>query len=89
MQHYIDDTIHRQAKIGYDRSVKQWVGMLHHPSGSIYSQQKTKTEVVKEMSEVLDEFLVRFFQQKPSGQSSIIHHAKTYPAQVSGAYQQA
>ena len=89
MQNYIRDTIKKDAKIKYDSSVKQWIGVLHHESGSIYAQQKAKPALLKEMGEILEEFLVRFFQQKAKRNFSITHRDATYATQVPRTHLQA
>ena len=58
IKEYITETVTKKAKIKYDRSVKQWVGILDHAGGLIYSQRKTPVAVKKELAEVLEEFIV-------------------------------
>lgn len=91
IQEYIYEVIQKDAKITYDKSVKQWSGALHHESGDIYSQQKTKGAVLEEMKEVLEEFLVRFLQQKSRLHNSVstFHRAKAHDTQIPRFYQQA
>ncbi|MEK7506437.1 MAG: hypothetical protein AAB566_00015 [Patescibacteria group bacterium] len=79
---YIEKTINQKAKIGYDRSVKQWFGILHHVSGSIYSQHSKKSQVKKELIEVLEEFIALYLEkQKDKRSFSEIKNSK-----VQGAY---
>jgi len=89
IQNYIHQTVRKDGKIHYDASVKQWVGILHHESGSIYSQKKTKTAVTKELEEILEEFLVRFFQEKTGRKQSPRHRAKAHHTQVPRTHLQA
>ena len=60
---YIDNTLKKEAKIGYDKSVKSWYGILHHQTGDIYSQHKTRTAVKKELAEVLEESIAFYFER--------------------------
>lgn len=59
---YIDQVVTKKAKIKFDRETKQWYGVLDHVAGLIYSISKTKAAVKKELSEVLEEFLVLYFK---------------------------
>ncbi len=63
IKQYINKTIRQEAKIGYDKSVKQWSGVLDHTLGLICSQRKTKTAVQKEMAEILEEFIALSFTE--------------------------
>lgn len=74
LKQYIKDTIKNEAEIGYGRDVKQWYGILHHLTGSIYSQRKTKTAVEKEMAEVLEEFITMYLEDlaKEKGKKKIV-----------------
>lgn len=63
IKQYIDRVISQKAKIGYDKSVKQWFGILHHTSGSIYSQQKNKSAVKRELKEILEEFIALYLEK--------------------------
>jgi len=67
---YIAEVVRRKAKIGYDKSVGQWYGILHHAAGSIYSQRKTKAKVKKELAEVLEEFIARYLKEN-TGQTPL------------------
>lgn len=58
LKQYIKTTVEKKAKIGYGRDVKQWYGILDHATGLICSQRKTKTEVKKELAEILEEFII-------------------------------
>ena len=89
IQGYIRQIVRDDAKIKYDKSVKQWSGVLHHESGSMYAQNKSKTAVVKELEEVFEEFLVRFLEKKTAHQSVSQNRAKAYHSQISGPYLQA
>lgn len=60
---YVNKTVAKEAKVGYDKSVKQWYGILHHWSGLIYAQQEKKSEVKKELAEVLDEFITLYLER--------------------------
>ena len=89
IKQYIHDTLKKDAKISYDPSVKQWIGVLHHESGDIYSQQKTKTAVIREMAEILEEFLVRFLEKKDEHKIPSTRHVKAHSSQVPRSYLQA
>jgi hypothetical protein len=55
---YIDDTIRQRAKIGYDKSVKVWYGILDHRTGLILSQAGSRAAVKKELAETLEDFII-------------------------------
>ncbi|MBI2057424.1 MAG: hypothetical protein HYT63_00345 [Candidatus Yanofskybacteria bacterium] len=61
IKQYINRTIRQKAKIRYDKSVKQWFGVLDHTLGLICSQRKTKVAVQKELAEILEEFIALSF----------------------------
>lgn len=60
---YIDETIKKDAEIGYDKEVKRWYGILEHKVGLIYSQRGSKLAVEKEMAEVLEEFIALYLKE--------------------------
>ncbi len=78
---YINDTVKKEAKIGYDKSVKSWYGILHHQTGDIYSQRKTRTAVKKELAEILEESIAFYFEK---GKKSRNYEIKT--PQIQRAY---
>lgn len=63
LKQYIKNTVEKKAKIGYGQDVKQWYGILHHPTALIYSQQKTKSAVKKELAEILEESIALYFER--------------------------
>lgn len=68
---YIDETIRREAEIGYDKETKSWYGILNHTVGDIYSQRSSKSDVKKEMAEVLEEFIALYLKEEGRKASSI------------------
>ena len=81
MKKYIDETIRKEAKIGYDKSVKCWYGTLNHKVGLICSQRKTRVAVKKELAEILEEFIILSLKEdKKDG----YNEAKDY--KIQGAY---
>ena len=58
VKQYITETVAKKAKIKYDQSVKQWVGVLDHVSGFICVQKKTKGAVIKKLAGVLEGFII-------------------------------
>jgi len=82
IKQYIDETIRKDAEIGYDKSVKQWYGILHHKTGDIYSQKNTKSAVVKEMAEILEEFIALSFKED----RKVADYSEIRAPKIQGAY---
>lgn len=82
IKQYIDKTIRGKAKITYDKSIKQWYGVLHHEVGSVYSQKKTKSEVTKEMTEILEEFIALSLE----GKGKVLNNREVKTPKIQGAY---
>ena len=78
---YINRVISKEAKIKFDKSVKQWVGILHHQTGSMYAQQAKKTDIVKELKEILEEFVILYLERN---KAKSIREIKTL--KIQGAY---
>lgn len=76
---YIDDTIRKEAEIGYDKSVKQWYGILEHKVGLIYLQKNTKAEIKKELAEAFEDFIILSLKEEKKGSYS---EAKTHKIQT-------
>lgn len=55
---YIDETIRREAKIGHDKEVKCWYGILDHKVGLMLSQADSKAAVKKELAEIFEDFII-------------------------------
>lgn len=79
---YIDETIKKEAEIGYDKEVKRWYGILEHKVGLIYSQRGSRLAVEKEMAEVLEEFII--LSLKEGKKEKRYSEAKAH--QIQGAY---
>ncbi|MDP3792848.1 MAG: hypothetical protein Q8Q89_03925 [bacterium] len=82
IKQYINETIRREAEIGYDKSVKRWYGILHHRTGDIYSQRKTKLAVSKEMAEILEDFIALSLMED----KKVAHHSEIKNPKIQGAY---
>ena len=82
---YIDDTVKKEAKIGYDKLVKSWYGTLKHGVGLICSQRKTKSAVKKELAEILEEFIILSLKEGlGEGKKDKYNGAKDY--KIQGVY---
>jgi predicted HicB family RNase H-like nuclease len=66
IKQHINKVIKEKAKIGYDKSVNQWFGVLNHVSGLIYSQGKSRSYVKKDLAESLEEFIALYFEKNLS-----------------------
>lgn len=79
IKQYIDETIKREAKIGYDKEVKRWYGILEHKVGLIYSQRGAESAVKKELAEVLEDFIILSLKEDKKG---IYNGVKTHKVQA-------
>jgi len=79
IKQYIDETVRREAKIGYDKELKVWYGTLDHKVGLLCSQRKTKAEVKKELTEILEEFIILSLKEGKKDKHSEIY-------KIQGAY---
>lgn len=80
LKQYIKNTVEKKAKIGYDKEVKQWYGILDHTTGLILSQQKTRVAVKKELTEILEEFIALYLKDKEKDKRHEISAPKTQGA---------
>ncbi len=81
IKQYIDETIRKEAEIGYDNSVKVWYGILDHKTGLVLSQAGSRAAVKKELAEILEDFIILSLKE---GKKDRYNGAKAY--KIQGAY---
>lgn len=77
---YIDETIQRKAKIGYDKEVKCWYGILDHKVGLMLSQAGSRMAVKKELAEVFEDFIILSLEE--GKKKDKYNEAKAYKVQA-------
>ena len=81
IKQYIDETIKKKAKIGYDKEVECWYGILDHKVGLILSQAGSKAAVKKELAEIFEDFIVLSLQEERKGKDKY-NGVKAYKIQA-------